>query len=362
MSKPITIASTILCDMDVAILNNQGRDPRAGTDNVTIVKKIRKEGWEYPYVSGQAQRYWWRGECYTDGWTPSPLLRKSKDTGAGKGASAYTACDPVEYEDDDIFGYMKASNDASDPKKKGESATRIAPFRNSALISVSSGGIHRQQCTVSRHEGDPLPFEQEVYSNVMKSSFSFYTEDVGTFMGIGKAGYKNVNFDAYYEKHKERLTKLKHRYLKAADGKAVEVLRLSSEERIRRVSTVLTAIHTASGGARSSTNLANIAPAFQIIAAVEGGNNIFMPCVYEDDDERKAELDHEYLDQIIGFYNTKGWLKSKIYIGKIPGFKKEWNGYIADLKEKHKDIIETGIPIVITDSFIKSDDFKKVFT
>ena len=50
----------ILVDAPHSALNNAGIDAGERTENVTAVKTIRKGRKVYPYVSGQAFRYWWR--------------------------------------------------------------------------------------------------------------------------------------------------------------------------------------------------------------------------------------------------------------------------------------------------------------
>ena len=66
-----------------------------------MTKKIRKNGKEYPYVSGQGWRYWWRDTLEKKfNWKMSPIIREKK--------IAYTEADPMIYPDDDMFGYMRA--------------------------------------------------------------------------------------------------------------------------------------------------------------------------------------------------------------------------------------------------------------
>ena len=96
-----TIQGFVLIDVDVAALNNAGNDTSTTLDNAVMTKKIRKGGKEYPYVSGQAWRFWWRETLvHNFAWEMSPIIREKK--------IAYTSADPVKYPDDDLFGYMRA--------------------------------------------------------------------------------------------------------------------------------------------------------------------------------------------------------------------------------------------------------------
>src|SRR5690606_27655554 len=94
----------ILLDVDVVALNNAGKNSKSNFDNAVATKKVYKNGRAYTYVSGQAWRYWWRETLHKNhDWELSPITRESK--------IAFTAADPIQYPDDDIFGYMKAAKD-----------------------------------------------------------------------------------------------------------------------------------------------------------------------------------------------------------------------------------------------------------
>lgn len=92
----------VLIDVDVAALNNAGRSNTTALENGVATKKIRKNGRLYTYVSGQAWRYWWRNTLQQHfGWVLSPISREAK--------VAFTSANPLLYEDDDVFGYMRAA-------------------------------------------------------------------------------------------------------------------------------------------------------------------------------------------------------------------------------------------------------------
>ncbi len=99
------VQSAILIDVDGASLNNWGKDSSnsQGTDNATAVKKVFKNGRMYAVVAGQAWRYWWIESLGLNGWNLSPITRDDK--------VAYTDVNPIEYADDDVFGYMRALNE-----------------------------------------------------------------------------------------------------------------------------------------------------------------------------------------------------------------------------------------------------------
>lgn len=95
------ILGFVLIDAPHSALNNAGQDAGARTENAVIVKVIRKGRNTYPYISGQAWRYWWRNALQEKcKWTMSPIIREAK--------VAFTSANPFEYPDDDVFGYMRA--------------------------------------------------------------------------------------------------------------------------------------------------------------------------------------------------------------------------------------------------------------
>ncbi len=103
--KNYFVQSAILIDVDGASLNNWGKDNTnsQGTDNATAIKKVFKNGRMYAVVAGQAWRYWWRESLGLNGWNLSPITRDDK--------VAYTDVNPLDYADDDVFGYMRALNE-----------------------------------------------------------------------------------------------------------------------------------------------------------------------------------------------------------------------------------------------------------
>lgn len=112
MSYPI-VTGTVLVEANGAALNNGGQEPGARVDNAIVVKQIRVGRLRYPYVSGQAWRRWWREVLYEDfGWQRSPI------TTIKKPQQAFTAGDPITFEEDDIFGYMVARKRAQKGKKE----------------------------------------------------------------------------------------------------------------------------------------------------------------------------------------------------------------------------------------------------
>jgi len=97
MAYPI-LTGIVLVEANGAALNNAGQDAGARVENAIVVKQIRLGRLHYPYVSGQAWRRWWREVLYEDfGWNPSPV------TVIKQPQQAFTAGDPIAYEEDDLL-------------------------------------------------------------------------------------------------------------------------------------------------------------------------------------------------------------------------------------------------------------------
>ena len=91
-----------------------------------------------------------------------------------------TEANPIEYPDDDAFGYMRAMK-----KKDGGTVTRISPLKNSPLVSVVGQNPTNDFGVMARHdEGDPVPYEHEFYSTILKGIFSIDLASLGIFCEV----------------------------------------------------------------------------------------------------------------------------------------------------------------------------------
>jgi CRISPR/Cas system-associated protein Cas7 (RAMP superfamily) len=157
-TKLTHVAGTFLVQADGAFLNGAGLGE--GEDrNVTIPKTFRDGRNEVPYVSAQAWKRWLRNTATQEagwpasepqaiGWNPKGNVNKI----AGQ-------LNPVEFPEDDIFGYMRAQEGqgrrraSSDDEDEGDeeavgaktrAVMRASPFAASLLISLRSVGWRGQ--------------------------------------------------------------------------------------------------------------------------------------------------------------------------------------------------------------------------
>lgn len=354
--KNYFVHSSILIDVDGASLNNWGSDATntQGMDNTSAVKKVFKNGRMYVVVAGQAWRYWWRESLGLNGWSLSPITRDKK--------VAFTDANPLEYADDDIFGYMRASKDEvkdedgnvvltggkgknkDKPKMVDATVTRVSPLKNSILTSVTSidKKALNEFSTMARQEGDAVPYEKQSYSTVLKGMFSLDLDQVGTFTKINRSGFKNVT-DITYDKVLENgieVDDLINPNIKRA--------RLENSIRQQRAKDTILALKSIAGGAKRTTNYVSVKPDFIILAVLKGGNNIFDNIAVEEDG--RATLSIDALKEAIE--DNKEYLRSDIYIGKMSGFMDDVSLNI--LKSEISEVtIHTGTVNKMVDEFVE---------
>lgn len=262
----------LLIDAPASALNNLGNIEGERFDNTSGVKQIKTREGSYPYVSAQAFRYWLRNTlgAYVKDWKSAPMYREEK--------VAYTDGNPIEYWDDDVFGYMRAPSGKESAKAKREAdatranetkttdtITRVAPFRVSTLVSLAAVTLTEDFGTMSRGEGNPVPFAHQFYRATLKGLFSLDLHAAGTFSYRNRTGFRNLD-DVRVKIAEER--NLEH--LEEAKS-----YRLPLAERVNRVAALFEGLAQLEGGAKLTLHYTDVMPAFAIVAVTKGGNHIF---------------------------------------------------------------------------------------
>ncbi len=334
----------ILIDVDAAALNNAGKNTTSNFDNAVKTKTIYKNGNCYVYVSGQAWRNWWRTSLQRNlGWKLSPTKREDK--------IAFTNANPIQYPDDDVFGYMRAASEIKKEKgkekKENITVTRVSPLKNSVLVSASAVRPVENWSSMARQEGDSVPYAKQEYSAVMKGMFSLDLDMVGTFSNYNKTGFKNLS------------NELRDEALKVEGAKEIPdpyienqmLIRLPNEIRKQRVTDTIKALKNISGGAMQTNNMADVTPKFIILATTKTGNHPFSHVVKsKGDKEESVVLNITGLKEIIEDY--KDDFVGNIYIGKRSGFFDDDNAELEKLEEEN-EIVCYGPVNQIIDAYIK---------
>lgn len=309
------LSGLLLVDCPASALNNAGADSGARTDNAVVVKKIPTKAGTFPYVSAQAFRFWWRQSLnVVNGWTASPIFREAK--------IAYTDANPIDYAEDDLFGYMRA------PSKKAEAVaereqegklqkgtpldpdatlTRNSVLKTSTLISIAASDPVSDFGVMARHEGNPVPHEHEFYRTTLMGLFSIDLRMLGRFYHMDRTGYRHLD--------SVRTKLAEEKGLKPYDDNRAYELPL--EERKTRLHQLLQGLAQITGGAKLAIHYTDVTPRLLMMAVSKGGNHLFGTAVGADN-KGLPKINTEALKQIAQVY--KASLLSDFHIGLPQGY------------------------------------------
>lgn len=306
------VTGTLLIDAPASALNNMGSIPGEREDNTVGVKQIRTKEGIYPYVSAQAFRYWLRTtlEQRSEDWKASPIHRAEK--------IAFTDAEPIEWWDDDLFGYMRAPSkkEARAKAQAGDvvdtetlaTVTRLSPLRVSTLISiVPFPQLTSDFGTMSRHEGNPVPHEHQFYRTALKGLFSLDLHACGTFSYADRTGFRHLD---EVRRQKAEATGLEH----MADEKSY---RLPLEQRLARVQALFEGLAHLEGGAKQTLHYTDVAPALIVMAVTKGGNHMFGHALGANK-LGQPECKIEALREALTVFRDD--LLSPIYVGWVRGY------------------------------------------
>jgi CRISPR-associated protein Cst2 len=334
--KNLKTQGFILLDVDVVALNNAGKSTTSNFDNAVATKQIFKNGKRYVYVSGQAWRYWWREALQKNlGWNLSPVIRENK--------IAFTNANPIEFADDDVFGYMRAASeevkdDKGKQKKMNITVTRVSPLKNSAIVSIVPTTPVENWSSMSRQEGDAVPYAKQEYSAIMKGMFSLDLNMVGTFSNYNRTGYINLSEKLKKEALERSCMEIDDNYIKDEKGNPVKLVQLNTDIRIKRITDTVQALKYISGGAMQTSNMGDVTPKFIILATTNTGNHPFSSVIRNiGDKDEVAALNIDGIREIINDY--KETFEGKIFIGKRSGFFDDNNDDLEKLCDEFKDLV-----------------------
>ncbi|NPV62806.1 MAG: type I-B CRISPR-associated protein Cas7/Cst2/DevR [Methanotrichaceae archaeon] len=311
------VTGLFLIDANASALNNLGSIEGERYDNSTGVKVIRANNSFYPYVSAQSFRYWLRQTLQQGdfGWKAAPIYREEK--------IAYTDANPIEWWDDDIFGYMRAPSKKESAKAKrdadtsrdGETETtdtitRASPFRVSTLVSIAPLRPTTDFGVMSRHEGDPVPHEHQFYHTTLQGLFSLNLKATGTFWYKKKTGFRNLD-DIRIGIAKEK---------KLEDLKEEKAYRLPKEQRLQRLTALFQGMAQLEGGAKQALHYTDVSPVVVIMAVTKGGNHIFSHAINATSDGL-PRINLEALKEALRVFNEE--ILSDIFIGWVKGYAEE---------------------------------------
>lgn len=354
------IAGTFLIDADGSFLNGAGLGD--GEDrNVTVVKTLKEGRYKIPYVSAQAWKRWLRNTAVEEnGWNPS-ILKAIDLNEKGNTNKIAGELNPVEFPEDDLFGYMEAKakdskKDSDDDETASESKSktkvkpiiRASPFVASILKGVrKTGSLTIDEGFVHLKEGTPQPYSTQFYSTAMQGVFCIDCERVGVFNNCGDRIELDENkAKAFMEKGLISEKEVED------EKKGWKVYQLTDlqEEREKRIAGLLKALSVLRGGAKQAAFGTDVTPKVMILAAVDCGIPIFNRLF---DQENELTMNVEALKEVIKDYRDR--IDGKVYIGLRKGFvsNEEEIRKLATDDTDFKAILEIGSPIEITEKFNK---------
>ena len=365
-NKLTHITGTFLIQADGAFLNGAGLD--TGEDRNAVIPKTF---WDYdkngarirvPYVSAQAWRRWLRMTFQEENPNePGTELKALDKSAKGTTNKIGTEMNPVEYAEDDIFGYMRAAkgqgketetanvptddellaemeqeqqNKESKTKVKTEKTRAImrpSPFASSILKSIRKvATINDDEGFVHLKEGSPLPYKTKFYNTQLQAIFGLNYSRLGVFRNDGDRIELDENFVKQY----------------VADGTISEtesgIYEVADNKRRERATMILKALAVLRGGAKQAQFGTDVTPKAIVVAGLSCGNLIFNDLFEEK--ESKPIIKVETLKDIINDYRIR--LTTPVYIGIRKGYLHAGNeSELQSFAQENSDIVRLLSPI-----------------
>jgi CRISPR-associated protein Cst2 len=355
--KGIThIVGTFLISAHGAFLNGAGTDPSLENKTTTIPKQFSDGKHKVPYVSAQAWRRWLRNTLIEEtGWEQSKLqaIKLSKKGTTNKIAGHLN---PIDYCEDDLFGYMRAEegqgknkNDESQmieesleseessennepPEKqnnvKVKSLVRASPFASSILISLRKFGWKGlDKGYVHLEEGTPVPYSTVFYNTNLQGIFGLDLSRVGVFNNIGDRIELNQDLVKTGLESKKLVEIEKGKY--SLSDKNLKNIRAAE---------LLKALSIMRGGSKQAAFATDVSPKVIILAGLNCGNLVFNHLFEDNPDQLSSEgplIKTDTLKEIAVDYKDR--LTTPIYIGIRKGHLDSRNEELVRELEKSKD-------------------------
>jgi len=337
MSKLKNITGALLIDATAAFLNGAGLGTGEDKNKVipkTFREKVNGRLEEVPYVSAQSWRRWLRDTTNEENnWTPSEL-KAIKANEKGSTSKIATELNPIEFPEDDLFGYMKSG------EKNEESIQRTSPFKTSILKGIRNmRAMNNDEAFVHLKEGTPLPYSTRFYSTHLEGFFNLEYSRLGVYDNLGS--HQELSAELV-KKHQDKFDvsdlyggKFKRYTLKEAEG-----------IRKKHASGLLKGLAFLRGGAKQSAFGSDVTPKVLILAGMESANPVFNN-IFIGTGEKPA-LNIETLKQIAADF--KGKLATPIYIGIRAGYLENE----TDVKVLDKELFVVDSPISIVQTFTET--------
>ncbi|HEX5154702.1 MAG TPA: type I-B CRISPR-associated protein Cas7/Cst2/DevR [Parafilimonas sp.] len=308
MAKLNNIAGALLIDATAAFLNGAGLGTSSEDKNKVLPKtfreKVNGKAEEVPYVSAQSWRRWLRDTTNEENkWNPSELRAIGEGSDKGTTNKIATELNPIDFPEDDLFGYMKAGS------KNEESIQRTSPFKSSILKGIKNmRTINNDEAFVHLKEGTPLPYSTKFYSTHLEGFFNLEYYRLCVYDNIGSRQELSSELVAKY-KGLLNVSELSGKFKR---------YELKNAEQMRKVNAagLLKGLAFLRGGAKQAAFGSDVSPKVLIFAGLESANPIFNN-LFVGTGEKPA-LNIELLHQLVKDYKDK--LATPIYVGIRKGY------------------------------------------
>lgn len=335
------ITGTFLIQAEGAFLNGAGLD--SGEDRNAVIPKTytdindRGQRTRVPYVSAQAWRRWLRLTFQEENPTePGTELRALSFNAKGNPDKIGTEMNPINFAEDDIFGYMRAEKgqgrvkeesvgdesaeenpeeaaDAPADKsrkaktEKTKAVMRPSPFVSSILRSLRKDGWQGDdEGFVHLKIGSPLPYKTKFYNTQLQGVFGLNYARLGVFRNDGDRIELDENLVKQY---------LGDGSLRAQNG-STNIYEVAGNKRRERATMILRALAVLRGGAKQAQFGTDVAPKVIITAGLNCGNLIFNDLFEEKNGEPVIKL--AALKQTLEDYRQR--IITPVFIGIRDGY------------------------------------------
>lgn len=333
MANLNNITGAFLIDATAAFLNGAGLGTGEDKNKVipkTFREKVNGRSEEVPYVSAQSWRRWLRDTTNEENkWKPSEL-RSIKQSAKGSTSKIATELNPVEFPEDDLFGYMKSGD------KNEESIQRTSPFKTSILKGIRNMRVmNNDEAFVHLKEGSPLPYSTRFYSTHLEAFFNLEYYRLAVYDNLGS--HQELSKELV-EQHQDKFEISEIPY----GTKTFPRYTLKDAEKIRKkhAAGLLQGLAFLRGGAKQAAFGSDVTPKVLILAGMESANPVFNN-LFVGTGEKPA-LNIETLKQIAEDFKDK--LATPIYIGIRAGYLENEDQIREQLKEGF--VIDSPIGIV----------------
>ncbi len=333
MANLNNITGALLIDATAAFLNGAGLGSGEDKNKVipkTFREKINNRFEEVPYVSAQSWRRWLRDTTNEENnWKPSELRAIGPGSEKGSTNKISTELNPIEFPEDDIFGYMKSGSGDE------ESIQRTSPFKTSILKGIRNmRALNVDEAFVHLKEGTPLPYSTRFYSTHLEGFFNLEYYRLGVYDNLG----------SHQELSKELTDKHKSKFdISDLTNSKFKRYTLKDADKIRKAHALglLKGLAYLRGGAKQAAFGSDVSPKVLILAGMESANPVFNNLFLGTGE--KPQLDMNTIRQIASDYKSK--LATPVYIGVRAGYLQNEEDVKA-LNDSKTFVVDSPIAIV----------------